>query len=83
LKPWPKGVSGNPGGKPRADLAAQIARVIFENDGPAIYRAYSRMLRKRSTVDVIVAGFACQLRRGKLSSALKPRSESSGESMRK
>ncbi len=48
LKPWPKGVSGNPGGKPRVDLAAQIARAIFENDGRAIYAAYSKMLRKGS-----------------------------------
>ena len=48
LKPFPKGVSGNPGGKPKVDLAAQIARAIFENDGPAIYAAYSKMLRKGS-----------------------------------
>jgi hypothetical protein len=48
LKPWPKGVSGNPGGKPKVDLAAQIARAIFENDGPAIYAAYAAMLRKGS-----------------------------------
>lgn len=48
LKPWPKGVSGNPGGKPKVDLAAEIARAIFQNDGPAIYAAYSKMLRKGS-----------------------------------
>src|SRR6516225_5007527 len=48
LKPFPKGMSGNPGGKPKVDLAAQIARAIFENDGPAIYAAYAKMLRKGS-----------------------------------
>ena len=42
------GQSGNPGGKPKVDLAAKIARAIFENDGPAIYAAYSKMLRKGS-----------------------------------
>jgi len=41
-------VSGNPGGKPRVDLAAQIAMAIFQNDGPAIYAAYAKMLRKGS-----------------------------------
>ena len=29
-KPWPKGVSGNPGGKPGTDLAALAARGFFE-----------------------------------------------------
>jgi hypothetical protein len=48
LKPWPKGVSGNPGGRPKVDLAAEIARALFQNDGPAIYAAYSKMLRKGS-----------------------------------
>jgi hypothetical protein len=48
LKPWPKGVSGNPGGKPKIDLAAEIARAIFQNDGLAIYVAYRKMLRKGS-----------------------------------
>ena len=26
LKPWPKGVSGNPGGRPKRDLASEIAQ---------------------------------------------------------
>jgi hypothetical protein len=30
LKPFPKGVSGNPGGKPGTDLAAVYARRFFE-----------------------------------------------------
>jgi len=42
------GKSGNPGGKPKVDLSAQIAIALFENDGPAIYDAYRRVLRKGS-----------------------------------
>ena len=30
------------------DLASEIAKAIFENDGPAIYVAFSKMLRKGS-----------------------------------
>ena len=45
---FPKGVSGNPGGKPKRDIASDIARAIFENDGPAIYAAFAKMLRKGS-----------------------------------
>jgi hypothetical protein len=30
LRPWPKGVSGNPGGRPKSDLAAEVARLVFE-----------------------------------------------------
>lgn len=48
LKPWKPGQSGNPGGKPKVDLAAQIARAIFEHDAPAIFAAYAKMLRKGS-----------------------------------
>ena len=42
------GKSGNPGGRPKVDLAGEIARAIFENDGPAIYAAFSKILRKCS-----------------------------------
>jgi hypothetical protein len=41
-------VSGNPGGRPRIDLAAEIARALFENDGEAIYAAFQKVLRKGS-----------------------------------
>jgi len=34
LKPFPKGVSGNPGGRPKTDLAAEIARLAFEGMNP-------------------------------------------------
>lgn len=39
LKPWPKGVSGNPSGRPRRDLSAEIARAVFERNPELIYRA--------------------------------------------
>jgi hypothetical protein len=52
LKPWKPGQTGNPAGKngwqERRDLAAEIARAIFENDGEAIYAAFAKMLRKGS-----------------------------------
>lgn len=36
-KPWPKGLSGNPGGKPGYDVAAKIARTVLEENQDAIY----------------------------------------------
>ena len=36
-KPWPKGVSANPGGKPGYDVAAKIARTVLEENEEAIY----------------------------------------------
>ena len=49
LKPWPKGVSGNPGGRPKSDMSAEIARAVFENNPEAIYRAVTRALCKGNT----------------------------------
>jgi hypothetical protein len=48
LKPWQwkLGQSGNPGGRPKVDLAAEIARALFENDGEAIYAVFQTVLRK-------------------------------------
>jgi hypothetical protein len=37
LKPWPKGVSGNPAGRPKNDISVEIARAVFENNPEAIY----------------------------------------------
>jgi hypothetical protein len=37
LTPYPKGVSGNPGGLPGYDVAAAIARRVFELNEAAIY----------------------------------------------
>ena len=46
LKPWPKGVSGNPKGRPKNDISSEIARAVFENNAEAIYRAMARRLIK-------------------------------------
>jgi hypothetical protein len=46
LKPWPKGVSGNPKGRPKCDISAEIARAVFENNAEAIYRAMAGRLIK-------------------------------------
>jgi len=46
LKPWPKGVSGNPAGRPKSDVSSEIARAIFENNAEAIYRGMARRLAK-------------------------------------
>ena len=43
-KPWPKGVSGNPGGLPGTDVAAQAAREFFARH-PTITAATVRELR--------------------------------------
>ena len=46
LKPWKPGQSGNPGGRPKRDLAAEISRAIFEQDSEAITRAFAAELKK-------------------------------------
>ena len=46
LKPWPKGVSGNPKGRAKDDISAELARAVFENNAEAIYRAMARRLIK-------------------------------------
>jgi hypothetical protein len=40
------GKSGNPGGRPKHDLAADIARAVFEQNAEALYRAYTRAALK-------------------------------------
>jgi hypothetical protein len=44
LKPYTKGVSGNPSGMPGYDVAARIARRIFQLNEEAIYRAQGEEL---------------------------------------
>ena len=46
LKPWKPGQSGNPGGRPRHDVASEIARAVFEGNEEAIYRAMCKALLK-------------------------------------
>lgn len=46
VAPWPKGVSGNPGGRPKSDLAAEIARAVFSENREAIYRAMAKAILK-------------------------------------
>ena len=46
LRPWPKGVSGNPAGRPKNDISVEIARAVFENNAEAIYRGLARRLAK-------------------------------------
>ena len=46
LKPWPKGVSGNPAGRPKNDISVEIARAVFENNPEAIYQGMVRRLKK-------------------------------------
>ena len=36
---WVKGQSGNPGGRPKSDFSRQIAKAVFEQNAPAVYRA--------------------------------------------
>lgn len=43
---WRPGVSGNPGGRPKYDVAAQIARAVLEQNSPEAYKALSRSLLK-------------------------------------
>jgi len=46
LKPWKPGQSGNPGGRPKSDVASEIARAVFEGNEEAIYRALCKALLK-------------------------------------
>jgi hypothetical protein len=46
LKPWPRGVSGNPAGRPKNDISVEIARAVFENNPEAIYQGMLRRLKK-------------------------------------
>ena len=43
---WKPGKSGNPGGRPKNDTAAEIARAIFDNNPELIYDAMVKALAK-------------------------------------
>jgi hypothetical protein len=46
LKPFPKGISGNPGGLPGTDLAAIAARRVFEENPDSITEGMATQLKK-------------------------------------
>lgn len=47
LRPaWAKGESGNPGGRPKRDIAAEIAQLVFESSPEAIAKAMLKKLKK-------------------------------------
>ena len=43
---WKPGHSGNPGGRPKRDVASEIAQAIFEENPEAIYRAMLKTLKR-------------------------------------
>jgi hypothetical protein len=43
---WQPGQSANPGGRPRHDVAAEIARAVFTNNAEALYKAYLKAALK-------------------------------------
>jgi hypothetical protein len=43
---WQPGYCPNPGGRPKHDLSAEIARAVFENNADALYAAFSKALLK-------------------------------------
>jgi hypothetical protein len=45
LKPFPKGVSGNPGGRPKTDGASIIAREVFAENPEAIKAGLMKRLK--------------------------------------
>ena len=44
LRPFKPGRAGNPGGRPKLDVAAEIARAIFENNRDAAYQGLGKAL---------------------------------------
>jgi hypothetical protein len=46
VAPWQPGKSGNPGGKPKHDIAKEIAQAVFSENREAIYKAMSKALLK-------------------------------------
>jgi hypothetical protein len=42
---WKPGQSGNPAGRPKNDIASEIARAIFSQNSELIYQAFGRALQ--------------------------------------
>ena len=43
---WQPGQKGDPSGRPKHDLAAEIAKACIENNADALYKAFSKALLK-------------------------------------
>jgi hypothetical protein len=52
---WKPGQSGNPGGRPHNDLAAQITRGVFEADPEGIRQAILKAIKKGNPKMLLVA----------------------------
>lgn len=48
LNPWKPGQSGNPGGRPKVDVASVLARAVIEENFAEIKAAFSKVLKKGS-----------------------------------
>jgi hypothetical protein len=46
VAPWKPGQSGNPGGKPKHDIASEIAQAVFAENPELIYKAFAKALSK-------------------------------------
>jgi len=56
LKPWAKGVSGNPGGRPKRDLAAEVAKLVFEGlDQKQTAKAWAKAIQKNPKMFQVLA----------------------------
>ena len=43
---WKPGQSGNPSGRPKNDVAKEIAKAVFENNREALYKAFAKAALK-------------------------------------
>jgi hypothetical protein len=56
LKPWPKGTSGNPAGRPKNDLASELARLAFESlDQKQAAKVLAKMILKNPKMLQVLA----------------------------
>ncbi len=52
---WKPGQSGNPGGRPKRDLAAELCQQVFENHPEEIYAGIRKLLKSGSAFGFQVA----------------------------
>jgi hypothetical protein len=53
---WKPGQSGNPGGRVKDDIFAQISRAVFEHNPDEVYEGIRRMFKKGSPKGLEVVG---------------------------